>query len=100
MAREFDQEFTIYLWPLGNTWYPAGHAAFKVNNGLEKRFFNYIIDVETKDQIERMGGSRNASARPLAQKLRENEIEKRFVEHTAPIKVKVPFMGPSGWGIT
>ncbi len=104
MAKEFNQEMTIYLWPIGNPYYPVGHAAFKVNNGSEKKFFNYLIDAETRDEIELLRKQSNRSnmytrTRPLEQRLRENEVEKRMVEHTAPLKFKIPFIGTSGWGI-
>jgi hypothetical protein len=111
VAREFKHEFTIYLWPQGNPLYPHGHAAFKVSNDKQKRFFNRNIDVDTVDglnrhfdEYERMRTQRLRpgapkvrydfkSASPLYKRLEDNAVENRNVEHTAQTKIKIPFCG-------
>jgi hypothetical protein len=118
MAREFTSEMTIYLWPTGNQHYPEGHAAFKVNHNGDKQWVNVVFNRENEDETEklnqRIGEIKSQRTINRDERQEEREIinrlrqlgevfsdETRNLEHTAPFKVKLPFMGSNdGWGLT
>src|SRR5262249_20055971 len=106
----------IYIWPMGNTLYPNGHAAFKVNDGQQKKFFNVVFDVELDDEIRELESQvsvyhvRNMSKDTQYSELMRRKgqlnsqrdkgrVETRQVEHTAQIKIKLPLMCENVWGL-
>jgi len=112
MSQQFSSELTIYIWPHHNQIYPQGHAAFKVNLDGDKKFFNVLINAESRDQVDQLNSQWNKMKSDMAKytqlkearkSLEESSIEHRNVEHTAPVKIKLPFFRAGSaeliWGL-